>query len=201
MVKKKQIVPHRHPLVRLHRGPQLSQKALTFLLKDIRDNGSPSALSTRSQRRWRHEAAVANTPYGLLLQSLAMDEGDTYVFHPMAMLHETICRCESFRSLFRQTLQKHHVSFSRPWRLILYCDEVTPTDPVSVHVDTHKIQCIYWTFMEFSHIIWDDDLWFIAAVVPSVQVHKQAAGMSQLVRDSLRKFFSTRLRPTSKPAA
>ena len=76
--------------------------------------------------------------------------------------------------------------------MIIYFDEVTPTDPCSTKPDGKKIQCFYWTFVEFMDIIFDTDAWFIVSCTPSIEVKELQAGMSQVVKHVMRNcFFNT----------
>ena len=49
-------------LMGLHRGPYISQAALTYVLRDIRDNGLPTAKSEASQRRAHEKICSQDTP-------------------------------------------------------------------------------------------------------------------------------------------
>ena len=56
-------------LVALHHGSYVSQNALTFVLKDIKENGLPDALSRRSQyRAYEKSNASRETPYGVVVR-------------------------------------------------------------------------------------------------------------------------------------
>ena len=184
-----------HSLVSLHRGPQISASALESTLQYVRDNGLPSAVSRRTQLRARHAAVEVETPYGQVLQPFRLELARpgtswvTWLCHPFALLHRTVRECQPFRSLIRKKLQQHPCSVTRPWSIIIYFDEITPTDPCSTKSDAHKIQGFYWTFSELADIIFDNDLWFIVSCAPSIEVSQLQAGMSQVVKHGMRNFF------------
>ena len=79
------------PLVAMHRGPHLTQSALAAVLKYVRDNGVPPAVSESSQRRARRKYAMVDTDYGPVVQQLHLEGGaeDVYVLHPFALLQRT----------------------------------------------------------------------------------------------------------------
>ena len=181
-------------LVHLHRGPSISQRALEATLKTVREHGVPEYSSRRSQFRARAEAVRQETPYGPVLKALHLgaESPDIYISHPLALLYRTAKECEPFRRVLQNALRKRPCSVSNPWRVVIYFDEITPTDPCSSKVDKHKIQGFYWTFMELADIKFDDKIWFVVSCSQSVQAAKLEAGMSQLVKHVLRKcFFDT----------
>ena len=184
-----------HPLVSLHRGPQISQRALESTLQHVRDYGLPSTISAASQRRARHAAVQSESPYGQVLQPFRLDlarpgtSWETWLCHPFALLYRTIQECKPFRSLLREKLQQHPCTVTRPWRIIIYFDEVTPTDPCSTKADGHKIYGFYWTFCEFADVIFDNDIWFIVSCAPSIEVSELQTGMSQVVKHVMRNCF------------
>ena len=120
---------------------------------------------------------------------LGAESPDIYISHPLALLYRTAKECEPFRRVLQNTLRKHPCSVSNPWRVVIYFDEITPTDPCSAKVDRHKLQGFYWTFMELGDISFDDKIWFVVSCSPSVGAAKLEGGMSQLVKHVLRKCF------------
>jgi hypothetical protein len=186
----------KNPLVRLHRGLHVSARALEFVLKDVRTHGVPKAVSRKGQQRARRAAVQTESLYGQLLQLLRLtvdsQPWETVLIQPMPLLEATIRECAPFRALMRQKLRLHPCSVDRPWNIVIYFDGVTPTDPCSTKVDRHKIECFYWTFMEFADLIFEDIIWFIAACAPTVEVARLETGMSQTVKHIMRKcFFDT----------
>ena len=132
-------------LVHLHRGPHISQRALEATLKTVREHGLPEHSSRRSQFRARAETVLRDTPYGPVMQALHLgaESPDIYISHPLALLYRTAKECEPFRRVLQNTLRKHPCSVSNPWRVVIYFDEITPTDPCSAKVDRHKLQGFY----------------------------------------------------------
>ena len=181
-------------LVRMHRGPQLSPAALEHTLRDVCEYGMPDRISTSSQRRARTAAAEVPTKYGPVLQALQIRKPDgedltVWLSHPLALLHRTVEECPPFKTVLRKQLEKHPCNPARPWGLVIYVDEVTPTDPLSSHEDTKKIQAFYWSFLEFDDYLHDERFWFIVSCATSVHVTELDTGMSALIRHVLKECF------------
>eukprot|EP00959_Pyramimonas_sp_CCMP1952_P312731 6546327-Pyramimonas_sp.AAC.1 len=68
---------HSEALVEVHRGPYVSQAALSHALTHVRDNGLPDAVSRGSQYRAYEKHAVNDrSTYGLALNGMQMPVGD-----------------------------------------------------------------------------------------------------------------------------
>ena len=179
------------PLVAMHRGPHLTQSALAAVLKYVRDNGVPPAVSESSQRRARRKYAMVDTDYGPVVQQLHLEGGaeDVYVLHPFALLQRTTKECAPFRELLLETLKAKPCSAVAPWGLIIYFDGISPTNALSLHIDERKIESFYWTFREFVDHLSNDILWFVVSCAREVTVQELEAGMSELVYTVLRQLF------------
>jgi hypothetical protein len=181
--------------VALHSGPTaVGGRAAEKVLKFVKEHGLANAISRRSSRRQRHDYVTELTDYGSLLRPLQvkLDNGEDMqvtAISPFALLSRTVKECRPFRSLMCRTLAKHPCTVSNPWGIILYFDEVTPTDPRNTKPDKRKIQCFYWTFREFDELISCEEVWFIATTTRSVIVNQLEVGMSELVKDVLANLF------------
>ena len=181
-------------LVAMHRGPVSSQSAAAHIMRQVRENGLPSAISASSQRRARQREASISTSFGdvLVPMKLKTQDGDdltVWISSPLALLEHTVRVCPGFRAFFKNALAQHPCTIGNPWGLILYFDEVSPTDPVSPHADMRKIQGVYWTFVEFVPFTSRDELWFILACIPSHELEDVDSGMAQVIGSALRQFF------------
>ena len=198
---KKRTLSSDDALVALHRRSHLSQRALENTLVFVRDHGLPGKLSRSSQTRARQKACQVLTPYGPVVQCLRVGELGVWINHPVPHLYRTILECEEFASLMSLTLRQYPSTPLHLWRIVLYFDEVTPTDTTNTHVDDHKLQDIYWTFLEFGHRIYDERVWFVLTAMPSVDVKTLPGKMSQLVGCLLADTFSTKVqRPSTNQA-
>ena len=183
-------------LVALHRESYLSQRALTAVLRQVRDHGLPSAISRSSQARALHDAATVDTSCGKLVIELEWPSRpgpETYAIqNPLAMLWYCARRCAPFRAFLRDTLRRHPCTIEAPWHIILYWDGVSPQDPLARGADKRKIQCVYWTFKEFAPLLWDELLWFEVAATRDYYVYKLPGKVSQYLSMVLESaFFSS----------
>lgn len=178
----------------LHRDSYVSQRGLEAILKRVRADGLPSASSSRSQLRARHAFTSEPTPYGPVVQPMELTLEDrtvgiAFVNHPFALLDRTVRECAPFRQIMKAKLAKFPSSPSTPWRLIIYFDEVSPTNPLASKKDPRKVQSFYWTFAEFENLVHREEMWFIVTCTPSLIVETMDSGMSQLVKHVLKHMF------------
>ena len=97
------------------------------------------------------------------------------------MLNHCVRRCAPFRTFVADALRRHPCAIESPWRIILYWDAVSPTDPLARGSDKRKIQCIYWTFREFMPYLWDELLWFEVAATRDLYVQQWPGKMPQFM--------------------
>ena len=81
-------------------------------------------------------------------------------------------------------------SEARPWRLILYSDEVTPGNQLKVD-NKRKIQAIYWSLHEFHPKLSDEDMWFTFTTKRSSEVNLIDGGMSRIFGFVVKLMFVT----------
>ena len=149
-------------LVALHRGPYLSQSALTSILRDVRDHGLPAITSRTSQLRAHEKLCHVITPYGPAVQELQIPMDPPVpvtVQSPMAMLYACVRRSPPFRELLRKALERHPCSMSSMWNLAFYWDGISPNNPLAKGRDKRAVDAVYWSFLELE-ALWMEDLWF-----------------------------------------
>ena len=196
----KRPVPTDVALVEMHRGSHTTIKGAASILRYVRDHGLPTAVSESSQRRARQHHAGTSTPFGPVVQELVLNMADgrtdkVWVSHPFALLYRTVAECPPFKELMLKKLQQFPCSVQQPWGLIIYFDEVSPTDPLSNHTDERQIQSFYWTFYEFADIVFHEEVWFVVTCARSVTVNDLEVGMSELVKEVVCIFLQPRLTP------
>ena len=113
----------------------VSQRSLETILRQARDNGLPSHSSRRTFGRARKSIVKTKTPYGPLVRCLPVSlngnkEGTLYVQDPCPLLSHCAQKSASFSRLLRRTREK---TGDRPWTIVLYNDEVSPTNPKKKH--------------------------------------------------------------------
>ena len=183
-------------LVDLHHGSYVSQSALTCVLKDIREKGLPNAVSRRAQyRSYADLNDRRSTPYGPVVQDFVLDQKSGQpktiaVQHPGAMLYAALQVCPPLRRFVVELLRRTANSMRKPWRIIFYFDGITPSDALSKKVDKRGVQAVYWSFLEFGHFLYHEELWFeVAAARNTFTETGMAAGMSHFIRLTHEKLF------------
>ena len=137
-----------------NRLPQLSQSSLSAVLKVAQDvDVLPEAISTKTIREARDAAVEQRTPYGTLHSTLKLPaikggELELECERPHAALWAAAARSEAFSALVAETCARSPPSVERPWRLILYADEVLPGNIMN-HRGARKMWAIYWSFLNF----------------------------------------------------
>ena len=181
----------------------ISQTALASILEDIAKNDLPTAVSRRSQYTARKNATNIVTPYGRVIDELALplttkqprgpDIESTFilpVLSPAPMLHLFAEESTPFSELLRDTYARKGCSQEHPWRFVLYADEVSPTNPLVAGQDRRKVQGIYWSFFEFGIAALScEECWFVFTVLRSEICDKFNGGMSRLIRMLLETFM------------
>ena len=174
---------------------KVSRRSLVDILDMVRERGVPKHSSRSSFQRRRHDIAQTMTPYGPRLQHVNIDlvrgkPHTLYVQDPRAMLHYLAEHSDAFSRLLLRTRDAHP---SMRWTLIMYNDEVTPTNPLKVGTDRRKVEAFYWSFAEFGpSLLCNDKLWFVLCVARSTAIHKADGGMTNVARTLLRKCFCRR---------
>ena len=74
------------PLVRLGRKARLSQSGIEQLLQEVGKLGILAAVSRRTQLRERKRLCATSTPFGPLIQELAVGDVALPFLHPAALL-------------------------------------------------------------------------------------------------------------------
>lgn len=101
------------------------------------------------------------------------------------LLPHVIAHCEGFRDIFEQAVLRNPPSHSRPWRLIVYVDEITPGNPLRPD-NQRKISAFYASFLEFQDFLRCEESWMVLGVLRSSVVKEIAGGMSAAIRQLLR---------------
>jgi hypothetical protein len=77
-------------------------------------------------------------------------------------------------------LLEHPPSVEKPWRLVLYADEVVPGNQLS-HDNRRKVWVVYYSFLEFgSAALAREEAWFCLTTKRSSEVAKISGGMGQI---------------------
>ena len=171
----------------------LSQSALQGVLREIRDKGLPAASSRRSIKRAREDSVRVATSYGELFQTITIpceDESttDLEIVSPAPFLAHAFKQCPAFSKYMMANHDENHSSAERPWRIILYTDEVSPGNQLKVD-NRRKVWVLYWSFAELGSGLSNEVMWNILTVVRSSTV-KDVNGLTVLLRYILPSFYS-----------
>jgi len=117
------------------------------------------------------------------------------------VLPQSWLRCASsvpgFRDIIFGALRDRPCSTTRPWRLIVYLDEITPGNPLRPD-SKRKITAIYASCLELGSALCSESACFCIGVIRTTVSKQIVGGMSGIVRALLRSIF---LGPTSLSSA
>lgn len=164
--------------------PHVSASALSAILREVRDD-MPELATRQNIQEARVAATSEDTPYGpifttLSLVAVAGAAAHTFdVINPFAYLYYVFFHCLAFRQAFELALLRFPVSAASPWRLIFYCDEVTPGNQLAQD-NKRKVWAFYFSFLELgSAMLSQEDAWFCIAAMRTSRVANCAAGIAQ----------------------
>ena len=178
-------------VVNLRRSTYTTTRAAAALLKAARDDGIPDHISESTQHRYRRAMCARETPYGTLVQDLALPHVNIAVQNPLAMLHISVQESEPLARCISDAINAYgQPSPEEPWRLIWYHDEIG-ISPLAAH-DSKKTLGCYWSFVEFgTRLLCNENLWFVMATVRSDIISSLPGGISHLVKLLLHMFFTS----------
>ena len=170
-------------LERLRRRiPHVSASALSAILNEVQRE-MPELSSRNAIREARNSALNDDTPYGSIFTTIVLTSstGDHHfdIVNPFALLYYVFLNCSAFRAAMDAALAIRPSTHDAPWRIVLYCDEVTPGNQLAQD-NLRKLWAFYFSFMEFgAAILSQEDAWFCYASIRSCRVNKAQAGIAQ----------------------
>ena len=127
--------------------------------------------------------AEATTPYGEVMQHLAVNGVNIPFVSPKALLHYLCSVSPDFASLLGSVASASH---DRTLRLVLYADEVTPGNVLRPDAG-RKFWAIYWTVCEFPEFFRrSEDSWFTVATIRSKFLETIPGGLSAVMKEFLK---------------
>ena len=156
------------------RLPFISGAALSAVLEFVKKNEIPEATSKRSLTRTRDSDCKQNTPYGQLRQTLSVETlngraATLEIQHPLAMLYHACATSACWARKFDLLAQSS--SPTSPLNIIMYCDEVSPGNPLAITQD-RKFWCFYWSIQELGmSALSCEELHHIAQIPPLTHAH------------------------------
>ena len=174
--------------------PHCSASALAHILTDIKRHGLPELTDRASMRKGRDRVAALDTPFGPILKHIEVlnAAGDTVQFPiacPFASLTHALESSTSLQKLVQRQLLRHPCSPESPWNIIIYCDEVTPGNPMA-HQNQRRFHAFYWTFLELGPAaLSHEESWFIFLTEFSTNVNSLQGGLSACFAAAVKAFF------------
>ena len=166
----------------LGRKHYVSQTGLAAVLKEVSESCSTVAPSRSGIKRAREEQVTIQTPYGDLIDSMQIKdkkgkEKNFPTLNLKAWLWYVVKRL--LVSFFSRKFVEHRPTADKPWRVCLYCDEVSPGNQLKQQ-NTRKIQAYYLSFQEFgAEFRCQEQMWFTVALARSHIVNQLPGGLSQ----------------------
>ena len=183
--------------------PAHSQSALQAFIEEGKEHGLPELSSSNDQRaaRLAFLESCHGGHLGPLLQETNLQKEDgtsTTMFFSNFLVYLTTAYRQG--GSFTQLIQAIHAakpsSVSKPWKLILYADEIIPGNVLGRA--ERKLWAVYGTFDEFQGHLHHEDLWCTIALERSKFVATLDAGVAQMMTKVLESIFCN---PMAEPRA
>ena len=169
--------------------PHVTASALSALLEAIASEPIDDTYSRRDIREARDEVITQDTPYGSLFTTVSLPaingcNMEFDVINPFAMLHTCFLTCAGMRALMKRAL------LVQPWRLVMYCDEVTPGNQLAPD-NLRKMWVFYFSFLEFgAAALSQEDAWFCISVMRTSRVKLLYGGVTTAFSALLKVLFT-----------
>ena len=180
--------------VSLGRTSFVTKRGIDALLRNVRDEGMPTAFSRRSQYRARKHVCNTNTLYGPLVESEKFNAGGKHEFdlgyqNPQAWLYYQCKRSQHFAALVVNAINTYSCSAEHPWQIVLYQDGVNPSDGLSVN-QSRTSHVFYWSFLEFGpSALAHEEVWGTITMLRKCDAIHVDYGLCQIVDRVLNRFF------------
>jgi hypothetical protein len=174
--------------------PDVTASALAAILEEVSVAGVPPLHSKKNIAQATALLLNEETPYGPMLIEIdvvAID-GRTVkmqALNPLVVLYTSFLQVGSFTEAMVKKLGETPCTADKPWRLVLYCDEVVAGNALA-HDNHRKFWILYFSWLELGPLLLQrEQAWFTCIAKRSSEVNKLAAGISQVVAAHLKLFF------------
>ena len=182
----------------LGRRSFVSQRGLEELLtwaRNHKDILGDIGVSRGSLKRAR-EKSIQDCcgPYGPIIKEFTLKTAESREVKvsylcPAASLHNAALCCPGFSPLLQECLTRTPPTILRPWRLVVYTDEVSPGNQLKAQ-NSRKLWAIYWSVQELgSRALTKEESWFVLTLLRSDAVSQLQDTVSQLMKAALGTFF------------
>ena len=174
-------------VARLRRSlPHLTASALSEVCKTMRSEGVPD-LTQRKHIAEAARASLRDTGHGPIVEHMELTQSNGAQLRVpsvnfWALLQQAILEADSSyaRHFWAQVLA-HPPGPDNAWRLVLYCDEIVPGNPLAVQTK-RKIWACYGSFLEMgAHTLQHEQAWLCLGLLRSNLVNKAESGVSQWI--------------------
>ena len=133
--------------------PHCSQSAFTGMVRMAKDMDLSSFPSTRVTYRSFKALSLGDTPFGPMLVSVTLlaklpyANKELHVVNPFSYLYTAHSTAGGFFDLIQAKVKSTPPSVEKPWRLVMYADEVVPGNQLATR-HARKVWVIYFSFLE-----------------------------------------------------
>ena len=177
-----------------HSLPHVSVTAFTNIIKAATEMELSELPSSMAAYRRQRDLSLEPTPFGEVITKVTVvgltpyPNREMHMLNPLAFLHTACKQGGGFYTMLRAQLAANPSTPVQPWRLLLYCDEVHPGNPLA-HTHARKIWCIYASFLEFGLHLSNELSWIPMLCEPSNDIKKLSGTISQVMAEAMKLFF------------
>ena len=174
--------------------PSHSQSALQAFIEQAKEHGLPDLSSSNHQREAREHLLEQchGGQLGPLLQQTEVQTTDgssttMFFIHLLVYLTSMYHLGGSFTQLMQQRHATHPSSPTKPWDLIIYCDEIIPGNVLGRA--ERKAWAVYASFLNFQEELHNQDLWLTIALERSTFISTVEGGIAQVMAKLVESIF------------
>lgn len=181
--------------------PFCSQSALGAICKHIAEHGLPENHTRfamwKETKEFLEDASMSM--YGALFQEAkaitwqGAAQPLLYI-NFLSLLAGLFSKGGAFTDFLLQFHSSKPSSYTQPWTLVAYADEVHPGN--MLNSSSRKTWCLYVSFLEFGRLLSRSDMWFCLCTIRSTEVSLLQAGFSSVFRLILEGLFGNGLPST-----
>ena len=176
--------------------PHMSASAFTEMVNYAKNHDISQLSSSRKRFADFKAITLSDTPYGPIIVKKRLfcqpphAHRDLVLVNPMAYMHTAFKAGGGFSTMLTNAMRSTPSTPDRPWRLVLYSDEVVPGNQLSA-VNSRKFWVIYFGFLEFGLHLHSDEAWCPLVCEPSIALRNVHAGFSQVFAAAVHLFFGS----------
>ena len=177
--------------------PHVSQRALASIIKYSQGHDMSEVSASRRELNRARAHCLPSTEYGDILVTKEMvgkagkPNRELYLVNPFAYLQAAFSNHESgFRNMMSNALSENPASPDRPWRLVLYSDEVVPGNQLLAN-NRRKSWVVYFSFLELKMHLSQEEAWCPLVAEPSQLLKDVESNISQVFACVIKTFFGS----------